>query len=328
MSVFDIFKKQVAASSKKPKIVFPEGEDLRILTAANKLAGENLIDVVLLGNKNKIQELSDSNGFSLAKIEIIDPNEYPEIDQMVEKFVEVRKGKSTADQAKHLLHDVSYFGTMLVKMGLADGMVSGASHSTADTVRPALQIVKTKPGMHRVSGVMIMERGEERYIFADVAMNIDPDAETLADTAFQAASIAKMTELDPKVAFLSFSTKGSAKAEMVDKVVNAVHLFQDAHPEIPSDGELQFDAAFVPSVAKSKAPDSLVAGEANVFVFPELQSGNIGYKIAQRLGNFTAVGPILAGLAAPINDLSRGASAEDVYYMGILTAAQVVAEDK
>ena len=206
-------------------------------------------------------------------------------------------------------------------------MISGAAHSTADTVRPALQIVKTAPGMHRVSGVMIMERGDERYIFSDCAMNIDPDSDTLAEIGYQAAKIAKMAEIDPKIAFLSFSTKGSAKGPQVEKVVEAVNKFKKDHPDIPADGELQFDAAIVPEVGERKAPDSKVAGHANVFIFPELQSGNIGYKIAQRLGNFSAVGPVLEGLAAPINDLSRGASSEDVYLMGILTAAQSLAKD-
>lgn len=328
MSVFELFKEQVKKAKVKPRLVFPEGEDIRILDAATRLEAEGLVEIILLGNKEKIHEIAKENGFKLTDIKIIDPETYPDFEEMCEKFVEIRHGKNTLDEAKKMLKTTTYFGTMLVKMEIADGMVSGAAHSTADTVRPALQIVKTAKGMHRVSGVMIMEREDERYIFSDCAMNIDPDSDTLAEIGYQAAKVAKMAELDPKVAFLSFSTKGSASGDMVTKVQEATRKFQDSHPDIPADGELQFDAAFVPSVAKSKAPNSKVAGHANVFIFPELQSGNIGYKIAQRLGNFSAVGPVLEGLAAPINDLSRGASSEDVYLMGILTAAQVLAKDE
>lgn len=326
MSVFELFKKQVKNAEVKPRIVFPEGEDVRILDAATRLEAEGLVKVILLGNENQIREIAQENNFNLTNIKIIDPDNYAEFDQMCKKFVEIRHGKNTLEDAQKMLKQTTYFGTMLVKMGEADGMVSGAAHSTADTVRPALQIVKTAKGMHRVSGVMIMERGDERYIFSDCAMNIDPDSETLAEIGYQATKIAKMIEIEPRVAFLSFSTKGSAQGEMVTKVVDAVNKFKEDHPDIPADGELQFDAAFVPSVGERKAPNSKVAGHANVFVFPELQSGNIGYKIAQRLGNFSAVGPVLEGLAAPINDLSRGASSEDVYLMGILTAAQALAE--
>ncbi len=308
-------------------MVFPEGRDFRVLEAAVRLNNEKLVEVTLLGNENEIRQLAADNNFRLDGIKLIDPNNYDGFDEMCEKFVEIRNGKNTLEDAKKMLKSVSYFGTMLVKMGQADGMISGAAHSTADTVRPALQIVKTAPGMHRVSGVMIMERGDERYIFSDCAMNIDPDSDTLAEIGYQAAKIAKMAEIDPKIAFLSFSTKGSAKGPQVEKVVEAVNKFKKDHPDIPADGELQFDAAIVPEVGERKAPDSKVAGHANVFIFPELQSGNIGYKIAQRLGNFSAVGPVLEGLAAPINDLSRGASSEDVYLMGILTAAQSLAKD-
>ncbi|GAA3636891.1 phosphate acetyltransferase [Lactobacillus hamsteri] len=328
MSVFDLFKKQVKNAEKKPRLVFPEGTDVRILEATTKLKNEKLIDVILLGNESEIKKIAEENNFDLTGIKIMDPETYPDFDKMCDKFVEIRKGKNTLEDAEKMLKTNTYFGTMLVKMDLADGMVSGAAHSTADTVRPALQIVKTAEGMHRVSGVMIMERDDERYIFADCAMNIDPDSDTLAEIGYEAAKIAKMAEMEPKVAFLSFSTKGSAKGDMVTKVTDALAKFKEAHPDIPADGELQFDAAFVPSVGERKAPGSKVAGHANVFVFPELQSGNIGYKIAQRLGKFTAVGPILEGLAAPINDLSRGASAEDVYYMGILTAAQSLVKDE
>lgn len=328
MSVFSVFKDQVKSASQKKTIVFPEGTDTRVLLAASKLAQEQIIKVILLGKREEIQSLAQEKNLSLTGIQFFDPSHYAAFDQMCQRFVAVRKGKNNLADAQRLLRTGSYFGTMLVKMGLADGMVSGAAHSTADTVRPALQIVRTAPGMTRVSGAMILERGEEKYIFADVAMNLDPDSPTLAEIAYQSAQTAKMAGIDPRIAFLSFSTKGSAKGEMVTKVVNAVAKFKQDHPDLPADGELQFDAALVPSVAKRKAPTSQVAGHANIFIFPELQSGNIGYKIAQRLGNFSAVGPILQGLAAPINDLSRGASSEDVYRMGILTAAQALHEAK
>lgn len=328
MSVFSVFKQQVQAAKNKKTIVFPEGNDKRVLKAAVKLEQEKIINVILLGKEEEISKLAKQNNLDLTAIKIIDPDNYPDFEEMCAKFVEIRKGKNTLDDAHKMLKAGSYFGTMLVKMGMADGMVSGAAHSTADTVRPALQIVKTAPGMSRVSGAMILERGDEKYIFADIAMNIDPDSDTLAEIAYQSAKTAQMAGIDPKIAFLSFSTKGSAKGDMVTKVVDAVRKFHADHPDFAADGELQFDAAFVPSVGERKAPGSKVAGHANVFIFPELQSGNIGYKIAQRLGNFSAVGPILQGLAAPINDLSRGANTEDVYRMGILTAAQAVHEEK
>ncbi len=331
MSVFSIFKKRVQDSNKlNPKkiIVFPEGNDERVLKAACRLEQENIIDAVLLGSKNQITQKAQEKGFNMGGITIIDPDNYPNFETMCQKFADIRKGKNTLDDAHRMLKAGSYFGTMLVKMGIADGMVSGAAHSTANTVRPALQIVKTAPGMSRVSGAMILERGEEKYVFADVALNIDPDSDTLAEIAYQAAQTAKMAEIDPKIAFLSFSTKGSAKGDMVSKVSEAVKKFNAAHPDIAADGELQFDAALVPSVGERKAPGSKVAGHANVFIFPELQSGNIGYKIAQRLGNFSAVGPVLQGLAKPINDLSRGATSDDVYRLGILTAAQAIFEEK
>lgn len=322
MSIFTEFKQKVQQAAQKETLVFPEGTDARVLQAAARLENEDLIKVILLGKGSAIAQKAAQEGCDISHIRIIDPERYADFDKMCQLFLSLRRGKNTLAQAQQWLRSGSYFGTMLVKMHLADGMVSGAAHSTANTVRPALQIVKTAPGMKRVSGAMIMERGQERYIFADVAMNLDPDSATLAEIAYQAAQTANMAGIKPKIAFLSFSTKGSAKGDMVSKVQQAVAQFKRDHPQIPADGEMQFDAAFVPAVAKIKAPASPVAGHANVFIFPELQSGNIGYKIAQRLGNFTAVGPILQGLAAPINDLSRGASTQDVYNMGILTAAQ------
>ncbi len=247
---------------------------------------------------------------------------------MKEEFVNIRKGKATLEDADKMLRDVNYFGVMLVQMGLADGMVSGAIHSTADTVRPALQIIKTKPGISRTSGVFLMNRENtnERYIMADCAINIEPSAQELAEIAVNTAQTASIFDIDSKVAMLSFSTKGSGKSPQVDKVAEATKLAKEMAPELALDGELQFDAAFVPGTAAIKAPDSDVAGHANTFVFPDLQSGNIGYKIAQRLGMFDAIGPILQGLNKPVNDLSRGSSADDIYKLGIITAAQALEE--
>ena len=242
---------------------------------------------------------------------------------MHDALLERRKGKNTPEQVDQMLEDISYFATMLVYMGKVDGMVSGAIHATGDTVRPALQIIKTKPGVKRISGAFIMQKGDERYVFADCAINIELDAPTMAEVAIESAHTAQLFGLDPKVALLSFSTKGSAKGEMVTKVADATKLVHEKAPELAVDGELQFDAAFVPSVGELKAPESKVAGHANVFVFPSLEAGNIGYKIAQRLGGFEAVGPILQGLNAPVADLSRGTSEDEVYKVAVITASQV-----
>ena len=264
------------------------------------------------------------NGWDISALTILDPAEYPAADKqaMFDALLERRKGKNTPEQVEEMLKDVSYFGTMLVYMGKADGMVSGAVHSTGSTVRPALQIVKTKPGSHRISGAFLMLKGDQRYIFADCAINIELDAPTMAEVAVQSAETAKLFGIDPKVALLSFSTKGSAKGDMVTKVAEATEKVHELAPDLAADGELQFDAAFVPEVGELKAPDSKVAGHANVFIFPSLEAGNIGYKIAQRFGGFTAVGPILQGLNAPIADLSRGCNEDDVYKVALITAAR------
>ncbi|PMD70235.1 phosphate acetyltransferase [Companilactobacillus nuruki] len=319
MDLFESLKSKI--DGKNLTIVFPEGEEPRILGAAARLAKENILKPILIGNQVEIEKISTKKSFDISKIEIIDPKNYSEFDLMVEKFVERRKGKNTKEQAEKMLLDNNYFGTMLVYMDKADGMVSGAIHSTGDTVRPALQIVKTAPGNSRISGSFIMQKGEQRYMFADCAININPNAQELAEIAVQTAHDAKLFDIDPKVAMLSFSTKGSAKSDEVTKVSEATKIAKELAPELDLDGELQFDAAFVPSVGAQKAPGSKVAGHANVFVFPELQSANIGYKIAQRFGGFEAIGPILQGLAKPISDLSRGCNEEDVYKSAILTAA-------
>ncbi|HER9921435.1 TPA: phosphate acetyltransferase [Streptococcus pyogenes] len=311
---------------KNMKIVFPEGNDERVVRAAARLKFEGLLEPIILGQSEEVRNLLTKLGFADQDYTIINPNEYADFDKMKETFVDIRKGKATLEDADKMLRDVNYFGVMLVKMGLADGMVSGAIHSTADTVRPALQIIKTKPGISRTSGVFLMNRENtsERYVFADCAINIDPTAQELAEIAVNTAETAKIFDIDPKIAMLSFSTKGSGKAPQVDKVREATEIAKGLNPDLALDGELQFDAAFVPETAAIKAPDSAVAGQANTFIFPDLQSGNIGYKIAQRLGMFDAIGPILQGLNKPVNDLSRGSSSEDIYKLAIITAAQAI----
>lgn len=325
-SLFGGLREKIAG--KHVKIVFPEGNDERVVRAAARLKFEGLVDPIILGKPDEVKALLAKLGFEDPKSQIIDPETYEDFEAMKEEFVKLRKGKATLEDAERVLHDVNYFGVMLVQMGLADGMVSGAIHSTADTVRPALQIIKTKPGISRTSGVFLMNRENtnERYIMADCAINIDPNAQELAEIAVNTAETARIFDIDPKVAMLSFSTKGSGKSSQVDKVVEATKIAKELAPDLALDGELQFDAAFVPTTAAIKAPDSDVAGQANTFVFPDLQSGNIGYKIAQRLGMFDAVGPILQGLNKPVNDLSRGSSADDIYKLGIITAAQALEE--
>ncbi|QCA29378.1 phosphate acetyltransferase [Vagococcus xieshaowenii] len=307
---------------KDVKIVFPEATDVRVLGAAIRLKNDEVVEPVLVGSPEAINTVASENGWDASKLTVIDPTSYYKFEEMVASFVERRNGKATEDQARTTLLDPNYFGTMLVHMGIADGMVSGAIHSTGDTVRPALQIIKTKPGVSRTSGAFLMIRGEEKYVFSDCAININPDAQALGEIAVESARTAEMFDIEPRVAMLSFSTKGSAASEEVTKVAEATKIAQELAPQYQIDGELQFDAAFVPSVGAQKAPESEVAGKATVYVFPEIQSGNIGYKIAQRFGGFEAVGPILQGLNKPISDLSRGCNEEDVYKLAIITAAQ------
>lgn len=323
-SLFGSLREKIVG--KNLKIVFPEGNDERVLRAAARLKFEGLIEPIILGEATVVRKLLAKFGFADQNYVIINPQTYDKFDEMKEAFLEIRKGKASPEDADRLLKDINYFGVMLVKLGLADGMVSGAIHSTADTVRPALQIIKTKPGISRTSGVFLMNREstDQRFMFADCAINIDPNAQELSEIALNTAETARIFDIDPKIAMLSFSTKGSAKAPQSEKVREATQLAKGRQPELAIDGELQFDAAFVPSTAEVKAPDSDVAGQANVFIFPDLQSGNIGYKIAQRLGMFEAIGPILQGLNKPVNDLSRGSSAEDIYKLAIITAAQAV----
>ncbi len=322
----DLFEElKVEVKEKHPSIVFPEGEDERVLKAAFRLKEENILEPIVLGKRSEVEGAAKAIGKDLANINFIDPAEAKDIDEMAQTFFERRKGKITLEDAKALLlKDVNYFGTILVYMKKADGLVSGAAHATSDTVRPALQIIKMKEGYKKTSGVFVMVKGAERYIFADCAINIAPDSNDIAETAILSNMTAKSFGVDPKIALLSFSTKGSAKSDETEKVINALEIVKERDASIAVDGELQFDAAFVPTVAEKKAKGSDIAGHANVFIFPSLEAGNIGYKIAQRLGGYDAIGPILQGLNSPVNDLSRGCNSDDVYKLALITAKQAI----
>ena len=322
-----MFQQLIDTLKKSPKrIVFTEGTDARILEASARLLAGTFLTPILIGNVDAVHAAAEEAGFNIRGAEIIDPETYPDMDKMVDTMVELRKGKMTADECRAALKKGNYFGTMLVKMGVADCLLGGATYSTADTVRPALQLVKTKPGNKSVSSCFILVRQradgtDEKYVMGDCAINIEPSAEEMAECAIECAHTAKIFGIDPKVAMLSYSTKGSGKGDSANLVRAATALAKEMAPELALDGEMQFDAAVSPTVGQLKFPGSKVAGYANTFIFPEIQSGNIGYKIAQRLGGFDAYGPILTGLNAPINDLSRGCNAEEVYQMSIITAA-------
>lgn len=309
------------------KIVFTEGTDPRILEAASRLLASNFLHPILVGNEDEIFDASEESGFNIRGAEIIDPAKFDRMDEMVEMFCELRKSKGvTPEQARKTLSQSNYFGTMLVKMGLADSLLGGATYTTADTVRPALQLIKTKEGNSIVSSVYILVRaratGENEVLaMADCAINIHPNEDELAEIAVEAAECAKIFGVDPKVAFLSYSTFGSGEGEDVDKMRNAAQKAKLRAPELEIEGEMQFDAAVSPRVARTKCPESKLAGHINTFIFPDINAGNIGYKIAQRLGGFEAYGPILLGLNSPVNDLSRGCNAAEVYSMAIITAA-------
>ncbi len=302
-------------------LVYTEGTDPRILESAAKLTAEGVMNIILLGNVEEVKAAAADNGFDISGCEIIDPADYVQIDDMVEQMVALRKGKMTEEQVRSALSKSNYFGTMLVKIGKADCLLGGATYSTADTVRPALQLIKTKPGNSLVSSCFILVKGDEKMAFADCAINIDPTEDDLVEIAAETAKTAEIFGIDPRIAMLCYSTLGSGKGEDVTKMTNATEKIKEQHPELKVEGELQFDAAVSPVVAKVKCPDSEVAGQANTFIFPDITSGNIGYKIAARLGGYEAIGPILQGLNAPINDLSRGCNAEEVYKMSIVTAA-------
>lgn len=327
----DLMKKiWTAAQSNKQKIVLPEGNEERNIAAAEKIQKLGLAYPILIGNKEEINNKAKELDVNLSGIEIIDPNESDKLEKYIEAFYELRKTKGvTMEKADKIVRDPLYFGTMMVKLDDADGMVSGAIHTTGDLLRPGLQIIKTAPGVSVVSSFFIMQvpgssYGEEgTLIFSDCAVNPNPNEDQLAAIAIATAETAKsLCNMEPKVAMLSFSTMGSADNELVDKVRNATQKAKEMRPDLDIDGELQLDAAIVGKVAAQKAPESTVAGKANVLVFPDLQAGNIGYKLVQRFANAEAIGPICQGFAKPINDLSRGCSSDDIVSVVALTAVQ------
>ena len=315
-------------------IVFTEGHDARILEATARLLEGGFLRPILVGNVEEVKANAAKGGFNIEGVEILNPATYPEMDAMVDAMVALRKGKMTPEECRTALSKGNYFGTMLVKMGYADSLLGGATYSTADTVRPALQLVKTRKGVNLVSSCFILVRGQEKLAMGDCAINLGYEdrkdkegnvvltaARQLAEVAVETAKTAKVFGIDPKVAMLSFSTNGSGKGGTVKLSHDAVIEAKAMDPQLCIDGEMQFDAAVAPEVGQLKFPGSPVAGYANTFIFPTIEAGNIGYKIAQRLGGFEAYGPILQGLAAPINDLSRGCNADEVYKMAIITAS-------
>ncbi len=293
-------------------IVFPEGDDPRVIEAAKRLVADGVLRPILLTD-------SPVDG-----VDTVDIKNDVNRDSLVEKALKARKGKWDLEKTEKLLGMTNYYGTMMVKAGLADGLVGGATYSTADTVRPALQLVKTKPGASIVSSALLMIKDGEQLMFGDCAINPDPNAEQLAEIAIQSAETARVFGLEPRVGLLSFSTNGSASHDNVTKVQEAKKILDNSNVTFEYEGEIQFDAAYVPAIGEKKFPGSKVAGRVNTFVFPDLQSGNIGYKIAERLGGYEALGPVLQGLNAPINDLSRGCSADDIYKLAIITASQTL----
>ena len=327
MAIIDVLKEKAKADKKT--IVLPESEDRRTYEAAAKILKEGIANIVLVGTDEDVKKHGE--GLDLTGIQVVDPATSDKTAAYIDKLVELRSKKGmTPEQAKEiLLNQYLYYGVMMVKMGDADGMVSGACHSTADTLRPCLQILKTKPGTKLVSAFFLMEVpncefGENgTFVFADCGLNQDPNPEELAAIAASSAeSFRSLVGAEPKVAFLSHSTKGSAKHALVDKVVEATKIAREQNPDLKLDGEMQLDAAIVPSVGEAKAPGSEVAGHANVLILPNLDAGNIGYKLVQRLAKAEAYGPVTQGIAAPVNDLSRGCSADDIVGVVAITAVQ------
>ena len=323
------------AKADKKVIVLPETEDERTYKAAQTVLREGIADLILVGNEEEIEK--NKGAYDITGAVIVDPAKNDKTEEYIAKLVELRQKKGmTEEQARELLlNNYLYYGVMMVKMGDADGMVSGACHSTADTLRPCLQILKTKPGTKLVSAFFLMvvpdcDMGADgTFIFGDAGLEQNPDPEKLANIALSSAeSFETLTGKEPIVAMLSHSTKGSAKHADVDKVIEATRIAKEEHPELKLDGEFQLDAAIVPSVGASKAPGSEVAGKANVLIFPDLDAGNIGYKLAQRLAKAEAYGPVTQGIAKPVNDLSRGCSADDIVGVVAITAVQCQAEDK
>lgn len=328
MSLMDQIKNK--AKLNKKTIALPEGAEKRTVKAAEAIKKEGIAEVILIGNEEEIKKAAADAGADIEGIKIIDPKKSEKHELYAEKFYELRKHKGmTIEKARETVNDNIYFGTMMVKLKDADGMVSGAIHSTGDLLRPGMQVIKTAPGVSLVSSVFIMDVPDKKYgangllVFGDCAVNPQPDSNQLASIAIASAKTAKtLCGIDPKVAMLSFSTKGSAKHELVDNVTEAVKIAHEMDPDLELDGELQLDAALVESVAELKAPGSKVAGHANVLIFPDLQAGNIGYKLVQRLAGAEAIGPVCQGFASPINDLSRGCSYQDIVNVVAITAVQ------
>ena len=328
MSFIEEMKKRAKTNIKK--IVLPEATDIRVLKATEQISKEKFAKIVLLGNEEKIKHIAEENSIIIDDAEIIEPSKSEKYDEYANSFYELRKAKGmTIEKARELMHDETYFGMMMVKMQEADGLVSGAIHSTADTLRPALQILKTAPGTKLVSAFFVMvvpncEYGENGvFIFSDCGLNENPDAENLSEiTISSSKSFEQLVGKKSKIAMLSYSTYGSAKSELTEKVINATNLVKEKMPELEVDGELQLDAAIIPEIAKSKAPGSNVAGKANTLIFPDLNAGNIGYKLVQRLAKAESYGPLCQGIAKPVNDLSRGCSSEDILGVVAITAVQ------
>lgn len=327
MNFIETIKEKVKLNIKT--IVLPEAEDIRVLEAAQTILKEKFANIVLVGDEEKVLKLAEENNLNINGVKIVNPLKSEKFNEYVNLLVELRKNKGmTEEQAKKLVSDPVYYGVLMVKAGEADGLVSGAVHSTADTLRPALQILKTSEGTKLVSAFFAMvipncKYGDGTFIFADCGLNSNPNVEELAEIAASSAkSYKQLVGKDPKIAMLSYSTYGSAKSDLTKKVIDATSLLKENHPELEVDGELQLDAAIVPEVAKSKAPGSKVAGQANVLVFPDLDAGNIGYKLVQRFANAEAYGPLCQGIAKPVNDLSRGCSSKDIVGVVAITALQ------
>lgn len=322
------------AKGNRQRIVLPEATEERTLRAADKVLADGVADIILIGSPEEISRLAEEWGLThIGKATIVNPLDSPKSEEYAALLAELRKNKGmTIEQARELVKNPLYYGCMIIKTGDADGQISGALSTTAETLRPALQIIKTKPGITCVSGAMLLITQQPQYgensvlVVGDVAVTPVPDADQLAQIAVCTADTARAVAGfdNPRVAMLSFSTKGSAQHEVVDKVVEATRLAKERRPELEIDGELQADAALVPAIGEKKAPGSHIAGHANVLIYPNLEVGNISYKLVQRLGGATAIGPVLQGIAKPVNDLSRGCSVEDIYYLVAITACQAM----
>ncbi len=315
------------AQSNPKRIVYPESSEMRILEAIQTIKYDGIAEPILVGDEAKIRKLMHENDLNTEHIRFVDPENFDRFEEYAQRLVELRKHKGmTIEKARETLKDYCYFGTMMVYMGDADGLIAGSTHSTAKTVLPALKIIKTKDKFHTVSGLFLMLYEDRILLFADCAITIDPDAKDLAEIALDSASTARKFGIEPRVAMLSFSTKGSASHPSIDKVREATRIVKSRDPELAIDGEMQVDAAIVPKVANIKCPDCSIQGNANVLIFPDLNCGNMAYKLVERLAGFKAVGPILQGLRKPVNDLSRGCSVQDVIDVTAITVVEAQGE--